>query len=288
MNTKGIKVGIIGGSGLYDLDSINVIEKIEADTPFGHPSSPIIIVENKAGYKAAFLSRHARGHHILPSEIPAKSNIYALKALGVKSILSISAVGSLQENIQPKSFVLPDQIVDRTKRQSISFFGNGLVAHVDFSDPYCCILNKIVYETIKNKDVVIHQNGTYVCIEGPAFSTRAESRIYQSWGASIIGMTAIPEAKLAREAEISYSTLAMVTDFDCWKKRSKIEISEILDNMNYGTGVISKVIPQLITAISEMKSFPYKNALKNSFITRKEFVPIETKKKLKLFYEKYW
>ncbi|MFQ5925162.1 MAG: S-methyl-5'-thioadenosine phosphorylase, partial [Dehalococcoidia bacterium] len=209
------KIGVIGGSGLYQIEGMTDIEEVRVRTPFGEPSDAITIGDLE-GKRIAFLPRHGRGHPISPTELPARANIYALKSLGVEWIVSVSAVGSLNEEICPLDLLIPDQLIDRTKSRVNSFFGGGLVAHVAFADPFCPVLSDILYEAALDSGARVRKGGTYVVMEGPLFSTKAESNLYRSWGASIIGMTALPEAKLAREAEICYATLACITDYDCW------------------------------------------------------------------------
>ncbi|MEC7983729.1 MAG: S-methyl-5'-thioadenosine phosphorylase, partial [Myxococcota bacterium] len=211
------RIGIIGGSGLYKMEGLTLLREVELDTPFGKPSAPFIISKlDGVDAELVFLPRHGIGHVFTPSEVPYRANIYGMKLLNVEWIISISAVGSLQEEIVPGHVVVIDQFIDRTKNRASTFFGNGIVAHIAFGDPVCSSLRSYLLEAAKETDATVHDGGTYVCMEGPAFSTRAESNLYRSWGAKVIGMTNIPEAKLAREAEISYATLAMSTDYDCW------------------------------------------------------------------------
>ncbi|GAG25526.1 unnamed protein product, partial [marine sediment metagenome] len=209
------KIGVIGGSGLYEMKGLKVIEKIKLNTPFGNPSDSFLI-GSLDEVDVVFLPRHGTGHRILPSELNFRANIYGMKELGVEWIMSVSAVGSMKENFYPGDIVIPDQFFDRTKKRINTFFGDGIVAHVPFADPVCPDLSSILFKAGKGIGAKIHKGGTYLCIEGPQFSTRAESKIYRKWGVDIIGMTNIPEAKLAREAEICYATVALVTDFDCW------------------------------------------------------------------------
>src|SRR4030042_1092574 len=213
------KLGVIGGSGLYEIEGLADVKEVKVKTPFGDPSDAIM-VGTLGKTRIAFLPRHARGHCIMPTELPVRANIYALKSLGVEWIISVNAVGSLQEEIQPLDLVIPDQIIDRTRGRVSTFFGDGIVGHVTFADPFCPVLSQLIYrvaeENEASKDLRVHPKGTYLAMEGPLFSTRAESNLYRSWGASIVGMTAIPEAKLAREAEICYPAIACGTDYDCW------------------------------------------------------------------------
>ena len=222
-------VGVIGGSGLYEMEGMSDIEEVSVDTPFGSPSDNMI-TGMLGDTKMVFLSRHARGHKLLPSEINFRANIFAMKKLGVEHIISVSAVGSMKEEIVPGDMVMPDQFIDRTKNRVSTFFGDGIVGHVQFADPVCLGLNSIVYEAARSENIKSHKNGTYVCMEGPAFSTRAESKLYRNWGVSVIGMTNLPEAKLAREAEICYATIALATDYDCWYEvKEDVSVEAILE-----------------------------------------------------------
>jgi 5'-methylthioadenosine phosphorylase len=223
------RFGFIGGSGLYALEGLEDAREVRVETPYGAPSDAIM-VGRIDGVEVAFLTRHGRGHARLPGEVPYRANIWALKSLGVAYLVSISAVGSLKEELAPLSMVLPDQYVDLTKRRDATFFGDGALAHIAFADPICAALSDVVaraHAACRLPDAPLHRGGTYVCIEGPAFSTRAESNLYRSWGASIIGMTNLPEARLAREAEIAYATLAMVTDYDCWRDAGESVTAEL-------------------------------------------------------------
>ena len=224
-------IGFIGGSGLYDLDGLEERREVSVETPFGEPSDAIT-TGVLSGVGLAFLPRHGRGHRISPTELPARANVYALKSLGVERIVSISAVGSLAEEVAPMDLVVPDQLIDRTRGRESTFFGGGMVAHVAFADPFCPDLSGLVAQAARARGVTAHAGGAYVVIEGPAFSTRAESMLYRSWGASVIGMTALPEAKLAREAEICYTTMALVTDYDCWHESEEtVSVDLIVSNL---------------------------------------------------------
>ena len=242
---RDIKMAFIGGSGLYALENMGEVEHIVLDTPYGAPSDKITI-GNIDGAEIAFLPRHGRGHGLLPSEVPYAANIYALKSLGVERLVSISAVGSLREPIHPRHVVLPDQLIDRTKGRINTFFGDGIAAHVSFSNPYCEGLRRIISKICSDLGITSHYGGTYVAIEGPQFSTRAESNLYRSWDADIIGMTALPEAKLAREAEICYATVALVTDFDCWKENegsvnADMIVENLLNNVENSRNVVREL-----------------------------------------------
>jgi 5'-methylthioadenosine phosphorylase len=285
------KIGIIGGSGLYKMDDLTDVEEITISTPFGDPSDALI-VGTLAGAKVAFLARHGRNHTLMPSELPFRANIYAMKSLGVEYLISASAVGSLQESAKPLDMVVPDQFIDRTKNRASTFFGEGIVAHIAFGDPVCGHLAKIIADAIAGLDlpgVSLHRGGTYVCMEGPAFSTRAESNLYRSWGAKVIGMTNLPEAKLAREAEMAYATLAMVTDYDCWHPDHdsvtvEMVIGNLMKNAANAQSVIRTVVQQLHRnpPLSEAHT-----ALKYAVITPLDKAPAATLEKLNLLLAKY-
>ncbi|HEX8982351.1 MAG TPA: S-methyl-5'-thioadenosine phosphorylase [Ktedonobacterales bacterium] len=237
------RLGVIGGSGLYAMPGLERVERVELLTPFGEPSDAITIGDLD-GTPIAFLPRHGRGHRLSPSEVPARANIYALKSLGVERIISVSAVGSLREDYAPLDLVLPDQLIDRTKARPASFFEGGIVAHIGFADPFCGDLSKRLAATVDTLgDVRLHRGGTYVCIEGPQFSTKAESRLYRQWGCDIIGMTALPEAKLAREAEICYATIACVTDYDVWHESEQpVTVEMVVANLSANVANAQRII----------------------------------------------
>ncbi len=285
------KIGIIGGSGLYKMDALKDIEEVEVETPFGSPSDALI-VGNLEGTTVAFLARHGRNHHLLPSELPFRANIYAMKQLGVEYIISASAVGSLKEEVKPLDLVVPDQFIDRTKNRISTFFGEGLVAHVTFDDPVCPNLAKILADAVaslKLPEVNLHRGGTYVCMEGPAFSTKAESHLYRSWGATVIGMTNLPEAKLAREAEIAYATLALVTDYDCWHAdHDSVTVEIVIANLQRNAVNAQKVIQETVKRLRQNppKSAAH-SALKYALLTPLDKVPTATKDKLALLLKKY-
>ncbi len=281
------KIGVIGGTGLYDIEGLTDIEEVSIDTPFGKPSDSIV-VGRLEGVGVAFLPRHGRGHHISPTEIPARANIYALKSLGVEHIIAINSCGSFKENVKPGDLVIPDQIIDRTRNRTNTFFGKGIVAHIPFAEPFCPALSQVVYQSALESGATVHQGGTYIAMEGPAFSTRAESRLYRSWGADIIGMTSLPEAKLAREAEICYACIACVTDYDSWKERSEpITIDVILDCMCRNVDNARKIIKLAVSRIPEGRSCDCATALKTAIVTAPEMIPAEQKKKLDLLIGKY-
>lgn len=281
---KKAEIGIIGGSGVHNTEMLSDAKSIEVDTPFGKPSDAIT-VGVMGDKKVAFLSRHGVGHHISPSELNSKANIYALKKLGVSHIISASAVGSLKEDLKPLDVVIPDQIYDRTKRKG-TFFENGIVVHTSFADPFCPQISGILYSVGTKKGFSIHKGGTYVCIEGPQFSTRAESFSYRQFGFDIIGMTAIPEARLAREAEICYSTIATVTDYDVWKDE-EVSIEIVISNVKKNELTVKEIITEAIPKISLDKPCMCQNALENAIVTEKDVIPTETKKRLDLLIGKY-
>ena len=285
------KIGIIGGSGLYQMDALEDIEEIVLETPFGSPSDAYI-VGTLDGVRVAFLARHGRNHHLLPSELPFRANIHGMKQLGVEYIISASAVGSLKEAVKPLDLVVPDQFIDRTKNRVSTFFGDGIVAHIGFGHPVCETLTGILGDAIaalELPEVSLHRGGTYLCMEGPAFSTIAESNLYRSWGASVIGMTNLPEAKLAREAEIAYATLALVTDYDCWHpEHDHVTVEMILDNLHRNATNAQKVIRETVHRLSQ--DYPPSQAhqaLKYAILTPLNRIPAERKAKLALLLKKY-
>ncbi len=285
------RIGIIGGSGLYKMDALQDVEEVEINTPFGSPSDAVIL-GTLAETPVAFMARHGRNHTLLPSELPFRANIYAMKSLGVEYLISASAVGSLKEDVKPLDLVVPDQFIDRTKDRIATFFGEGIVAHIAFADPICLQLAKILGDAIASlnlPDVTLHRGGTYICMEGPAFSTKAESHLYRSWNATIIGMTNLTEAKLAREAEIAYATLALVTDYDCWHPdHDSVTVEMIIANLHRNASNAQKVIQATVGLLSE--SYPTSDAhsaLKNAILTPLDKVPENTKKKLEFLLKKY-
>ena len=281
------KIAVIGGSGLYQIEGMTTIDEVRPKTPFGEPSDAIIIGELE-GKRIAFLPRHGRGHRVSPSEIPSRANIYALKSLGVEWIISVSAVGSLKEGIHPLDLVIPDQLIDRTRSRVNSFFEGGLVAHVTFADPFCPVLSNILYQAALDVEANVHQEGTYIVMEGPLFSTRAESNLYRSWGASIIGMTALPEAKLAREAEICYATLACTTDYDTWHETEEsVTIEMALANLERNADTARRIIDIAAARIPQRRECGCAEALKDAIITAPEKIPERMKKDLDLLIGKY-
>ena len=278
-----VKVGIIGGSGFYQMDGLNELRKIEVETPFGLPSHAVVVGEID-GQLVAFLPRHGVGHPLLPSEINVRANIYALKSLGVEWLIGVSAVGSLREEIEPRHFVVPDQLYDHTKNRTSTFFGDGIVAHVGFADPFCPILGQCIYQSAKKVGATIHSGGTYICMEGPAFSTLAESNLYRSWKADVIGMTNMPEAKLAREAEIRYASVSMVTDYDCWHPdHENVDVQKVikvlLDNAAKAKNMIKNLIDIFENYIDPKD--PTNNCLDVAIITSQEKRSKKTIDKLK-------
>lgn len=285
------KIGIIGGSGLYKMDALKDVEEIQVETPFGAPSDAFIL-GTLDGERVAFLPRHGRNHHLLPSDLPFRANIYAMKSLGVEYLISASAVGSLQEKAKPLDLVVPDQFIDRTKNRISTFFGDGIVAHIGFGNPVCSQLAGVLADSIASLDlpnVTLHRSGTYLCMEGPAFSTKAESNLYRSWGATVIGMTNLPEAKLAREAEIAYATLALVTDYDCWHPdHDSVTVEMIIGNLHRNATNAQRVIQETVRRISES---PFRSdahgALKHAILTPLDKITPAIKEKLHLLLNKY-
>lgn len=284
-------IGVIGGSGLYKMEALKDVKEVQIDTPFG-TTSDALIVGNLAGTPVAFLARHGRNHHLTPSEVPYRANIYAMKQLGVRYLISASAVGSLKEEAKPLDMVVPDQFIDRTKNRISSFFGEGIVAHIAFADPVCNQLAKVLADAVESlhlPDVILHRGGTYVCMEGPAFSTKAESNLYRSWGATVIGMTNLPEAKLAREAEIAYATLALVTDYDCWHPdHDSVSVEMVIANLQRNAVNAQKVIQETVRRLTENPpESEAHSALKFAILTQLDKVPAATKEKLGLLLKKY-
>ncbi len=285
------KIGIIGGSGLYKMDALKDVEEMQIQTPFGSPSDAVIL-GTLGGARVAFLARHGRNHTLLPSELPFRANIYAMKQLGVEYLISASAVGSLKAEAKPLDLVIPDQFIDRTKNRISTFFGEGIVAHIAFGEPICPNLAAVLGDAIASLDlpqVTLHQGGTYVCMEGPAFSTQAESHLYRSWGATVIGMTNLPEAKLAREAEIAYATLALVTDYDCWHPdHDSVTVEMVIGNLQRNAVNAQKVIQETVRRLSENPpQSQAHSALKYAIMTRLDQAPATTKEKLGLLLQKY-
>lgn len=285
------RIGIIGGSGLYKMDALKDVEEVEISTPFGSPSDAIILGTLEET-RVAFLARHGRDHTLLPSELPFRANIHAMKQLGVEYLISASAVGSLKAEAKPLDMVIPDQFIDRTRNRISTFFGEGIVAHIAFGEPICKKLSGILADAIAAlnlPNVTLHHGGTYVCMEGPAFSTQAESHFYRSWNATVIGMTNLPEAKLAREAEIAYATLALVTDYDCWHTdHDSVTVEMVISNLHKNAINAQRVIQETVSRLSEI--YPISDAhsaLKYAILTNLDKAPTATKEKLRLLLEKY-
>jgi 5'-methylthioadenosine phosphorylase len=278
-----MKIGVIGGSGLYELEGMEFVEEVKLETPFGKPSDNYI--HGKLfGKDVYFLPRHGRGHTLLPSEVPYRANIYGFKMLGVDCIISVSAVGSMKEEIKPGDFVIVTQFFDRTKNRPSTFFGNGIVAHIPFDTPTCPFLNEIIYNACIEEGIPVHREGTYICIEGPQFSTKAESKIYRSWGVDVIGMTNIPEAKLAREAEIPYSSVALATDYDVWKEGEEVNVEKVLETMAKNIENAKRMLKRVIKNLKpeDLENSPARTALVGAIQTKPEYITEEVRKRLEL------
>ena len=286
------RLGIIGGSGLYRIDDLENIVELRLDTPFGEPSNKLLI-GNLFGIEVVFLARHGENHTLNPSEIPYKANIWALRSLNVRWLISASAVGSLKENIKPCDIVIPNQFIDRTHQRPSTFFNNGVVAHISMANPFCENVSQILSEEIEKlltEEKKLHIGGTYLAMEGPAFSTKAESNLYRSWDCSIIGMTNHTEARLAKEAEIAYSSLSMVTDYDCWNQNCEsVSVEMVIENLQENANFAKSIISAAAKRISLTRpSSTFHNSLKDALVTPKEHVPEKTKRKINLFTNKYW
>ena len=280
-------LGIIGGSGLYDLPGLELVERVLPDTPFGFPSDEITI-GRIGGREVAFLSRHGRGHRLTPTELPYQANVYALKQIGVTRVVTVSAVGSLREDLPPRTAVLPDQIIDRTVSRPRSFFGEGAVAHVGIAEPFCPQLTRRIVDASIAADKPVAQGGTYICIEGPQFSTKAESRLFRSWGCAVIGMTAMPEARLAREAELCYATIAMVTDFDVWHESAgEVTVDMVVANHGANLKTAQAILRALATADLGDRSCGCGNALAGAIVTDPAVIPPPTRQRLGLIADRY-
>src|SRR4030066_2003150 len=280
-------VGVIGGSGLYEMEGLKGVKEIKIKTPFGNPSDAYIV--GKLGnVKMVFLPRPGRGHTILPSELNFRANIYGMKKLGVEHIIAVSAVGSMKEEIKPLDIVIPDQFFDRTRGRISTFFGEGIVGHVSFADPVCETLASTLFNAAKSVGACVHKGGTYLCMEGPLFSTRAESNVYRQWGVSVIGMTNLQEAKLAREAEICYSTIAMATDYDCWHVGEEaVTLEMVIGNLNKNAETAKRILKAAIPKIELKRSCACATAVQNAIVTNKDLIPENTKKKLDILFGKY-
>jgi len=287
-STDRVEIGVIGGSGLYEMEGLTVREERRVSTPFGEPSDAFVIGE-LAGRSVAFLARHGRGHRLLPTEIDFRANIYAMKLLGVERIVSVSAVGSMKEAYAPTHIVVPDQFFDRTRHRPDTFFGDGLVAHVSLADPVCPEMVALAGEAAREARATVHVGGTYLCMEGPQFSTRAESHIYRSWGVDVIGMTNLQEARMAREAEICYTTLAMVTDYDCWHEEEEAaHTASILEVLRQNVKTGQQVVANLIAKLPERATdHPCATALAGAIITDPAKIPAATRERLAPIVGKY-
>ena len=284
---RDVQIGVIGGSGLYEMDGLSDRETIQVDTPFGEPSGPII-VGTLGGQRVAFLARHGQGHRLMPSELNFRANIYGLKQLGVEWILSASAVGSLQEQYRPLDIVIPDQFVDRTQGRVSSFFGGGIVAHVGFAHPFCPLLSEVAFNAASGTGVNVHRGGTYLCMEGPQFSTLAESQLYRSWGLDIIGMTNLQEAKLAREAEMCYTTLALVTDYDCWHEgHDDVTVEMVIANLTQNAVTAQQVVRSAVARLPINRGCECATALGSAIITPPDEIPSGVKRDLAPIIGKY-
>ncbi len=281
------KIAVIGGTGLYDIDGMTDIQQVDIDTPFGKPSDTIT-TGRLGGIGIAFLPRHGKGHHLSPAEVPSRANIYALKSLGVEHIIAICSSGSFKHKIKPGDLLIPDQIIDRTTSRASTFFNEGIVAHIPFAHPFCPVLRQVLYRAAGEVGAKVHPKGTYVAMEGPAFSTRAESQLYRSWGADIIGMTALPEAKLAREAEICYAVIACVSDYDSWHEHKEpVNIDVILDILCHSSDIAKKIIKLAVARMPKKRDCECAAALTTAIVTDPKLIPPEQKKKLDLLIKKY-
>ena len=286
------RLGVLGGSGLYAMEGLEKLREIELETPYGSPSDSLRL-GSIGDLEVVFLARHGRHHSLTPTEVPYRANLWALRSLGVRWILSVSAVGSLQERLRPLDMLVPDQFIDRTHQRPLTFFGDGLVAHVTAADPFCPVLSRIladVGESLMPEGRTLHRGGTYLCMEGPAFSTRAESELYRSWGCSVIGMTNHTEARLAREAEMAYSTLAMVTDYDCWhQEHDSVTVEMVIDNLRTNADLAQNIIAMTAQRIGALRPpSAAHHALRHALMTPAAAVPEQTRRRTALFTDPYW
>jgi 5'-methylthioadenosine phosphorylase len=282
------RLGVIGGSGLYDMPGLERPRAVRIRTPFGEPSDAIV-VGRIAGTGVAFLPRHGRGHRLLPSEINFPANVFALKTLGVEFLLSVGAVGSLRESLRPGDLVVPDQFLDRTRGRRSTFFGGGIVAHVSFADPVCPVWSRLVVEAARVDGATVHEGGTYLCMEGPQFSTRAESHLYRQWGADVIGMTHLQEAKLAREAELCFASLALVTDYDCWRSgEEEVEIGDVLRILADNAERARRIVRTLASRLPATRDCPCPSALAQAIVTDRSRIPVALRRALAPIAGKYW
>lgn len=281
-----VKIGVIGGSGVYEIEGVKNLKEYDIPTPFGK-TSDTIIVGDLGGVACAFLPRHGRGHRISPSEVNSRANIYAMKALGVERIIAVSACGSLKEEIEPGDFLIPDQLFDRTRERPRSFFGEGIVGHVGFAEPYCKQLSEQLFAKSGELGIKSHIGGTYVCIEGPMFSTKAESKVWRGMGFSIVGMTNLPEARLAREAEICFTTVGLVTDYDVWKEGEEVTVEKVVATITKNVANVKKLLKALVGEIKPERDCACKDALRGAIMTAPEAINKKTAEKLKLIIGKY-
>ncbi len=281
-----VSIGVIGGSGLYRMKELTDQSRAQVNTPFGLPSDEII-VGTLAGKQVAFLPRHGEGHRLLPSEIPYLANIHALRQLGVQHLISVSAVGSMREAIAPGHICLPDQFIDLTQGRPRTFFGGGIVGHIPFDKPVCADLTEVLHRAGKKAGAVMHNGGTYLCIEGPQFSTFAESTLYRSWGVDVIGMTNLPEARLAREAEICYATLALASDYDCWHETEEVSVDQILKVINQNVSLAQEIIRRAVTMIPAERACGCGGALAHAIITEKTMIPGDARRRLDTLLGRY-
>jgi len=281
------RIGVIGGTGLYDIEGLTDVKEVNVETPFGRPSDAIVV--GKLGEVGiAFLPRHGRGHTISPTEVPSRANIYALKSLGVEFIISSNSCGSFKEELKPGHLLVPDQVIDRTRQRVSTFFGEGIVAHIQFADPFCPVLSQIVYQSAREAGATVHKGGTFIAMEGPAFSTRAESRLYKAWGADVLGMTVLPEAKLAREAEICYASIACITDYDSWHETNEtVTVEVILTTMRNNIDFAKKTIKLAAGRLPKKRDCACASALGPALVTDLSRVSTEQRKKLDLLIGKY-
>ncbi|HSF68719.1 MAG TPA: S-methyl-5'-thioadenosine phosphorylase [Nitrospiraceae bacterium] len=284
--TERADIGIIGGSGLYDVEGLRKVNELDVKTPFGAASDKVVLGELD-GIRIAFLSRHGRGHRINPSEINYRANIYALKSLGVRRVISVSAVGSMKESIAPGDVVLPDQFIDLTKRRISTFFEGGIVAHVGFADPVCASLGAALLDAARTVSATVHQGGAYLCIEGPQFSTKGESQLYRQWGVSVIGMTNLPEAKLAREAELCYATVALATDYDCWHETEEaVTVESILTTLRQNVALAKRLLRAAMGAVAKVTECGCHRALQNAIITSPDRMAAPLRRRLALLIDR--
>ncbi len=285
--TKGAKIGVIGGTGLYEIEGMIGLEEVKVHTPFGDPSD-VIGIGSLEGVNIAFLPRHGKGHRIAPNELPQRANIWALKSLGVEWIIALNSAGSFKQEVSPRELVIPDQVIDRTRGRINTFFGNGVVAHVTYANPFCPVLSGILFQAAQEAGARVHKGGTFVAMEGPQFSSVAESRLYQSWGADIIGMTVLPEAKLAREAEICYATVACVSDYDSWHDDlGEVRIEEIIEILSQNVDRAKQIIRIAAMNIPESRDCNCVKALENAIVTDPAVISDEARRDLDLIIGKY-